>query len=940
MTQAMVTVHKLTGVSAGGAVVDYFFDMEKQRSTGDYYAGPSGEPVECPGAWLGKLAARLGMSGDVTVEQLLHLLDGRHPETSERLVPFRKDRVAGHDLTFSAPKSVSAAWALASASTRRAIEDAQTAAVAEALAYLESRIPVVRRTENGELIAETAAEVIAVAFVHHTSRQTAQQAECELPPDPQVHTHVLLPMARRHDGRLVAITSRPLFDARQEVEAVYQSALATGLAQLGFAIDRGTGRRQRYFEISGIPEDLRTDWSSRDREITGHTAMLKAAFRTQYGRDPSVVELRDLNVRHRIAKGRSYADPATFWRAVGVAHGVSAETIEGLRRQGRPSLADRREQMVRAVLGEDGLTARHAVVDTRRLHIVAFQRAAGLLTVAETEQTLAALIDQGEVVGLGKDRWTTREMLGLETQVIAWANHRRGLPPPPRPAAIQVWQAIRAVQRDRDVTLSSEQLDAFRAMLGNRFTAVTGEAGVGKGVVLHAAAVVWRAQQRRVFAVAVAGATAQRLAADLGEGAEAMTLAGLITRLEHGRLQLRPDDVIAIDEAGMVGTRQWARATAAIGEMATVVAVGDAAQLSSLSAGGLWPILAADGPRLTGIRRTELPWERDAWHALREGQAASALTAYAQQGYLTMSATRADALQAAVTAWDTDGRTGLIVTDASNAERHRANHQAQQRRMARGELGRAALTVATECGDVELHVADRIIFSAQWHLGHGVQRVENGTTGSVVAVDDPAATLTVRTHEPSPRELHIPATAASMMVDLAYTAHVYKAQGATVDRVYVVAGGWQTDRENLYVACSRSRRGTQLFVDRQSLGRVTDPAALEELVKRGARSRAKQAAHKAVPLSPTPPRPQATRPRKHPRRVLTSRRPLVDAYHRRQRRRAAAAATRRRAAEATYAKRWPAQAEDNAARVAAEQHVPAWVVRVFQRVTGIPYARR
>jgi hypothetical protein len=343
---------------------------------------------------------------------------------------------------------------------------------------------------------------------------------------------------------------------------------------------------------------------------------------------------------------------------------------------------------------------------------------------------------------------------------------------------------------------------------------------------------------------------------------------------------------------------------------------------------------------LTGIRRTELPWERDAWHALREGQATNALTAYAQHGYLTMSATRADALEAAVSAWDTDGRTGLIVTDASNAERHRANLRAQQRRMARGELGREALTVATECGDVELHVADRIIFTAQWHIGHGEQRVENGTTGSVVAVDATSATLTVRTNEPSPRELRIPATAASMTVDLAYTAHVYKAQGATVDRVYVIAGGWQTDRENLYVACSRSRRGTQLFADRQSLGRITDPDALEELAKRGTRSRAKQAAHKAMPLSPTPSRPQATRPHKHPRRVLTSRRPLVDAYHRRQQRRAAAAAARRRNAEARYARRWPTAAGDNAGQVAAEQHVPAWVVRVFQRVTGIPYARR
>lgn len=135
----MVTVKKLKGVNAAAAA-DYFLDLAVQRNRGDYYSGPEGEAVECPGAWLGKLAARLGLSGDVTIEQLLRLLDGCHPETGKRLVPWRKDRVAAHDITFSAPKSVSATWALASDALREAVQDAQAAAVAEAVAYIARQI--------------------------------------------------------------------------------------------------------------------------------------------------------------------------------------------------------------------------------------------------------------------------------------------------------------------------------------------------------------------------------------------------------------------------------------------------------------------------------------------------------------------------------------------------------------------------------------------------------------------------------------------------------------------------------------------------------------------------------------------------------------------------------------------------------------------------------
>jgi conjugative relaxase-like TrwC/TraI family protein len=107
------------------------------------------------------------MTGDVTREQLLHLLDGRHPITGERLIRWRKDRVAAHDITLSAPKSVSAVWALGSDRLREEVNRAQHEAVAETMDYVEQHIPLIRKGRNG-VIVETAAELMAVAFAHHT----------------------------------------------------------------------------------------------------------------------------------------------------------------------------------------------------------------------------------------------------------------------------------------------------------------------------------------------------------------------------------------------------------------------------------------------------------------------------------------------------------------------------------------------------------------------------------------------------------------------------------------------------------------------------------------------------------------------------------------------------------------------------------------------------
>ena len=436
----MLTVAKITGGSAT-AVASYFLDLPAQKKRGDYYSGPDGNAVERAGRWVGGLAARLGLTGACTEDELLRLLDGRHPRTGERLLYYnRRDRVLAHDLTFSAPKSVSAIWAVTDERTQAAIEQAQEDAADEALDYIVRRLPLVRRGDGGHTL-ETAAEVAAVGFLHTTSRQTHEQALRSMPPDPQLHTHMLLAFARRHDGRIVAINSAALLcnGNRQEIESVYHAALAARLQGLGFTVRPQTGRGRRYFEIDGVPTTLIADWSSRSAEIAGASAEWIEDFRATHGRDPSVVELREIAVRHREAKGKPHSSPRLFWRVVGRVHGFTEDTVATLQRDGAglPDAGDARAALIGELLGADGLTREHATFTMPTLRTQAMIRGAGRLTVDEIERAVAELIRNDDVVRVDDGVWTTQgdPRVGAARPRLAAGPHwpRHGTGGPARP---------------------------------------------------------------------------------------------------------------------------------------------------------------------------------------------------------------------------------------------------------------------------------------------------------------------------------------------------------------------------------------------------------------------------------------------------------------------------------------------------------------------------
>src|SRR5206468_2097910 len=104
------------------------------RDRGDYYVGGVADGEM--GRWKGSPEAlgALGLRPGAAVERdtLVSLMSGRNPETDEAIRPVGGDgsRVAGIDLTFSAPKSVSALWAVSGPYRRAQIEAAHRGAIA------------------------------------------------------------------------------------------------------------------------------------------------------------------------------------------------------------------------------------------------------------------------------------------------------------------------------------------------------------------------------------------------------------------------------------------------------------------------------------------------------------------------------------------------------------------------------------------------------------------------------------------------------------------------------------------------------------------------------------------------------------------------------------------------------------------------------------------
>jgi conjugative relaxase-like TrwC/TraI family protein len=238
-------------LAAGPGAGRYYVD-QVALGREDYYAGEG----EAPGGWLSSGGASLRLSGEVSEEGVVRLLSGRDPRTGELLGrPLGAGAVAGFDLTFRAPKSVSVRFGVCEPDLVREIVDAHEAAVAEALGYLEREACGARRGRGGIRLVEGRG-FVAAAFRHRSSRAG----------DPLLHTHVVVANATQGpDGRWTALDGRLLYRHAKTAGYLYQAALRVELTErLGLrwqAVDRGTA------DVVGVPRPVIEHFSTRRAEI-------------------------------------------------------------------------------------------------------------------------------------------------------------------------------------------------------------------------------------------------------------------------------------------------------------------------------------------------------------------------------------------------------------------------------------------------------------------------------------------------------------------------------------------------------------------------------------------------------------------------------------------------------------------------------------------------
>ena len=203
------------------------------------------------------------------------------------------------------------------------------------------------------------------------------------------------------------------------------------------------------------------------------------------------------------------------------------------------------------------------------------------------------------------------------------------------------------------------------------------------------------------------------------------------------------------------------------------------------------------------------PRERQLLAQVRRGDPANYITEKAAHGQLHVAAGDArsapGAEHAAVAAWRSRqaecawGQAVLIARD--NDRRERLNL------LVRAELARdGRLGESIHVGGHEFAVGDRVIARRNDRL----RAVDNGTRGTVVAVDQVEKDVVVRTDAGAQRTLDAAYVAEHLQHAYALTAHTI--QGGTVEWAGVVGRPDDFTRNWSYTALSRAREPTELYV--------------------------------------------------------------------------------------------------------------------------------
>ena len=553
----------------------------------DYYS----EKQEVVGQWHGRAARLLGLSGDVDREQFAALVENRHPLTGERLTPrTREGRRVGYDLNFHAPKSLSVLYAL---TQDKAVLQAFRQAVSETMNELEARAET-RIRKKGAQENRFTGNLAWAEFVHFTSRPVGGI------PDPHLHVHYFTFNATfdQVEDRWKAAQFGAIKREAHYAEAAFHARLAASLTALGYGIER----RKSGWEIKGMPASVIAKFSRR-------TAQIERLADEMGVKDAKAKDALGAASREGKRHGMTFADLLAAW-SVRLTDDEKVQISKVCYERGQGG-AERVTAGQAVDYAMAKLFERQSVAE--RGHILAAALRFGVGQT--TPEAIKAEFERRQLIGrkIGDEHLCTSvDVLAEEISLLAFVRSGRN-------SAMPLGGKGRLSYSEK---LSDEQRAAVKHLLTSRdqVMAIRGGAGVGKTTLMKDAVAAIEARGLKVFAFAPSAVASRETLREAGF-AGADTVAHLML---NAKLQKQVQgQVIWIDEAGLLGTRDLWRIMEIAGPRTRVILTGDTAQHAPVARGDAFRILQKHAglrvAEVTQIRRQEIEDYKKAIEAISKG---------------------------------------------------------------------------------------------------------------------------------------------------------------------------------------------------------------------------------------------------------------------------------------------------------------------------------
>jgi conjugative relaxase-like TrwC/TraI family protein len=580
----MLRIHEVTSASHAKA---YY-------AASDYYT----EGQEVAGEFMGKLAAKLGLSGTVDKASFDALCDNLNPKTGKPLTPRTNDeRRVGKDFVFSGPKSFSIVEALASEDERQCLLGAFNDAITETLVKDIEPDVQTRVRADGADEDRTTGNLLAACFDHSTARPVGDAA-----PDPHRHKHVLVFNAT-YDPVEQRIKAGQFGNIKRDAEyytAAFYSRLAGKLEVMGYAIDRRGGKA---WEIAGVPQSVIDKFSKRTEEVEA-----EHADRLLNDPDYKPGNKHELGAKTRSKKQKELTPDQLRKEWDGQLTDPERDALGAVYRK-EIAKGPEVSQAQAAAFAIAHCSEQQSVVPERELKRVALLHGLGSVS---PDQIAGELPRHGVLTAEfdGRVMATTKQLQAEEQGIIAFAAGGRG--------SVRPVGMADGLERGK---LNDGQWETVVGLLNseNRVNLFEGPAGAGKSWSLQKFDEGMRLAGKSVTYLATSTDAVDVLKK---EGFDANTVARFL--LDEKMQNAAKGGYVVVDEASMFGHKDAARFFALADKLdLKVTLVGDPMQHGSVPRGALMRVLkeyAGLRPfRLTEIMRQENADYRGAAKKLSEG---------------------------------------------------------------------------------------------------------------------------------------------------------------------------------------------------------------------------------------------------------------------------------------------------------------------------------